>query len=133
MSWAADGRDKLYAASIAPTSSFGRNGFCRHTTLESSGGAERKSSVVIPDIATMGKSGMRSRIIVMTSKPFIPCRKISTITRSNREFSNSLLLGFYVKMRLLCLAAPPGPGLPCQLQAHYACTASGIKKYVTLG
>ncbi len=39
----------MYAASIARTSSFGRNGFCRHITSESSGDAETKSSVVIPD------------------------------------------------------------------------------------
>ena len=61
----------------------GRNGFCRHTTSESSDDAETKSSAVIPDIATTGKPGTRSRICLITSRPLVPCRKISTIARSN--------------------------------------------------
>ena len=79
---AKDCRDDALAASMARTRSLGRNGFCRHTTSEYSGAEATKSSVVMPDIATIGRSGMRSRIILMRSKPLVPCRKISTIARS---------------------------------------------------
>ena len=47
----------------------------------------------MPEIATIGKSGMRSRMMAMMSKPLVPCRKMSTIARSNTEFSNSLQSG----------------------------------------
>ena len=53
------------------------------------GDAETKSSAVIPDIATTGKPGTRSRISPITSRPLVPCRKISTIARSNSAPSNS--------------------------------------------
>ena len=62
----------------------GRNGFCRQTTSASSGDLARKSSAVIPEIATTGKSGTRSRIVAIRSEPLEPCRKISTIARSSR-------------------------------------------------
>ena len=80
-------REDSLAVSIARTRSFGRNGFCRQTTSASSGDSVTKSSVVIPEIATTGRFGMRSRIIPMRSRPLVPCRKISTIARSKLDSS----------------------------------------------
>jgi hypothetical protein len=77
------------ASSTARTSWCRGNGFCRHTTLENSGDAGRKSSVVIPDIATTGKSGTRSRIRPISSKPLARSRKMSTMAISNAESSNA--------------------------------------------
>ena len=77
------------AASMARTSSFGRNGFCRQTTSARSGHCDTKSSVVMPDMATTARSDARSRIMVMRSQPLVPSRKISTIATSKLVPSNA--------------------------------------------
>jgi len=84
----ADCRCDPSAASIARIRSGGRNGFCRQTTPESSGASDRKSSAVIPEIATTGGPGTRPRSVVISSEPLVPCRKISTIARSKLDSSN---------------------------------------------
>jgi hypothetical protein len=84
---ASTGQDAI-AASVARTSSAGRTGFCRQTTLEISGDSTRKSRAIMPDIATIGKPGTRLRILLMTSSPLVPCRKMSTIATSNEDPSN---------------------------------------------
>src|SRR6202041_129661 len=81
-------RDAI-ATSVARTSSAGRNGFRKQTTPESSGNSATKSSVVMPDIATIGKPGTRSRILAMTSRPLVPPRKMSMTATSNAAPSNS--------------------------------------------
>ena len=43
----------------------------------------------MPDIATIRRFGLRSRIILIRSNPLVPFRKISTIATSKFEFSNA--------------------------------------------
>ena len=81
------------AASIARIRSGGRNGFCRQTTSESSGVSDRKSSAVIPEIATTGRPGTRARSVAIRSEPLVPCRKISTIARSKLACLEQLQCG----------------------------------------
>ena len=57
---------------------------------QSSGDSDRKSSAVIPDIATTGRSGTRSRSMPIRSEPLVSCRKISTIARSKLCFLKHL-------------------------------------------
>ena len=43
----------------------------------------------MPEIATIGRFGMRLHSILMKSKPLVPFRKMSTIARSKLAFSNA--------------------------------------------
>src|ERR1700712_5235409 len=69
----AEGRTASRAAPIARVRSPGRNGFCRQTISACPGDLDRKSSAVMPDIATTGRAGTRSRLVAVRLEPFEPC------------------------------------------------------------